>query len=55
MSRMNNQGLCGLTYLVHALNLVEVRALMSDYFPLFHEAVITYPCPNHNAGVANPR
>ena len=35
------------------LTAVEVGAWMSNYIPLFHEDVITYPCPNHNAGLAS--
>ena len=31
---------------------LEVSANISNYIPLFYVNVITYPCPNPNAGFA---
>ena len=32
---------------------VEIRTWMSNYIPLFYMFVITYPCPNPDAGLGN--
>ena len=35
------------------LTAIEVKACVSNYISLFHMDVITYPCPNPDAGLAN--
>ena len=35
-------------------NFMKIRAWMSDHIFLFHVDVITCPCPDPDAGLANP-
>ena len=34
------------------INLIDIRAWISDYIPLFYVDVITYPCHNLDVGLA---